>query len=444
MHLLERARTVRDWSRPDFASQLRALGETRGIHVGTGKDGVLRWEAGRRPDKPTQVLIAELLGIPKEAVRTQEWPGWLALDPLQQPVSYRWDAPGAIQALHELAGSDVEINRRDFTLITGATLTASLLAWLTADPAAVGQLTHSQRIGEASVAHIERLVRDLRRADDTDGGGRLIEETASSQGLVLNILKNRSYSDAHGKRLHAAAADLARMRAWATFDLYDRCDDKAFNAALHAAHASSDPALGAHILAFWSIAAHNCDRPADAEAMVAAALAVARRTSTVRVEAMLLSRRARARAHQRDSSCWTDLGRSAELLALGEDHSGDDPEWVYWYDRSELLGATASTHLDMEQPGRAEQAFAEAAALFPADRERTQALFLVRQADAQWRQKDVERACATADRALDLTMEISSHRSTAPLRELAIKMSGRSAVPAVRDFRERVSTVLAV
>ncbi|MFC1405692.1 MULTISPECIES: tol-pal system YbgF family protein [Streptacidiphilus] len=443
MHPLERARAARDWSRPDFASMLRELGQARGTHVGTGKDGVLRWEAGRRPDKATQVLIAELLGIPKAAVRTREWPGWLALDPLQQPVSYRWDAPGAIQALHELTGSDVEINRRDFTRITGTTLTASLLAWLTADPAAAGQLTRGQRIGEASVTHIERLVRDLRQADDNDGGGRLIEEASSSRRLVLNILKNRSYSDAHGKRLHAAAADLARMHAWATFDLNDQCDDKAFNAALHAAHASSDPALGAHVLAFWSIAAHNCGRPADAEAMVAAALAAARRTSTARVEAMLLSRRARARAHQRDSTCWNDLGRSAELLAASEGTSGDDPEWVYWFDHSELLGATASTHLDMEQPARAEQVFAEAAALFPADRTRTQALFLVRQANAQLRQNDVERACATADRALDLTAEISSHRSIAPLRELATQMDGHRHLPAVRDFRERVATALA-
>jgi tetratricopeptide (TPR) repeat protein len=446
MHLLERARVARGLTRAQLASSLRALGEDLGIHLGTGKDGVGRWEGTRVPDQPTQVVIARFLGIPWEVARMQPWPRWLSADPLQQPVTYRWDAPGAVAALHELSGSDVEtnLNRRDFALLTGAVLSGTLMAWLTADPAAAGQLAHGRRIGEASVAHVERLVRDLRRADDTDGGGRLIQETASSRDLVVRLLQDRSYTDAHGARLHAAAADFARLHAWAQFDLYDHCDDRTFSAALHAAHASSDPALGAHVLAFWSIAAYNTERPADAEAMVTAALAVARRTSTPRVHAMLLSRRARARAHQRDTACWDDLGRSAELLDQAQGREADDPDWVYWYDQSELIGATASTHLDLGEPSRAEPAFAQAAALFPTDRVRTQALFLARQADAQYRQADIERACATANRAIDLTTEMSSHRSIAPLEDLASKMRGlAAAVPAVRDFRERLATVTA-
>jgi hypothetical protein len=152
--------------------------------------------------------------------------------------------------------------------------------------------------------------------------------------------------------------------------------------------------------------------------MTAAALAAVRHRTTPRVEAMLYSRRARARAHLRDTRCWND--------------------------RSELLGTVASTHLDFDQPRPAEQAFIQAAALFPQDRVRTHALFLVRQADAQWRQNDIERACATAGRALDLTAEISSHRSTGPLRALSAAMTRRETIPAVREFRERAAQMLTV
>ncbi|MGH3277009.1 MAG: hypothetical protein ACRDNZ_22115, partial [Streptosporangiaceae bacterium] len=80
--------------------------------------------------------------------------------------------------------------------------------------------------------------------------------------------------------------------------------------------------------------------------------------------------------------------------------------------------------------------------IFPRDRVRTQALFLTRQADAQLEQNDLERACATAGKALDLTMEISSHRSIGPLRDLTVKMRPHESVPAVRDFRERTQATL--
>ncbi|MGW0731884.1 NUDIX hydrolase [Streptomyces sp. NPDC002851] len=76
----------------------------------------------------------------------------------------------------------------------------------------------------------------------------------------------------------------------------------------------------------------------------------------------------------------------------------------------------------MNQADRAAGTFAQVAGLFPADRVRRHALYLTRQADAQWRQSDLEHACTTAHRALDLTEEISSHRTIAPLRDLAADM----------------------
>ncbi|MFE2938485.1 XRE family transcriptional regulator [Streptomyces sp. NPDC059255] len=416
----------------------------RGIPVGTGKDGVYRWEAGRCPDQPTRYLIAELLGIPQEAVDQYPWPHWLALDPLQQPTRYSWDASGAIQALAEVSGREnMTMDRRHFTLLTGTTLTTSLWAWLTADPAAAGQLARARRLGETEVARVEERVRQLRHADDIDGGGQLLAETAVGLELVVNLMKNRSYTNAHGARLHAAAADLARMHAWATFDVHDTCADGVFHAALRSAHASGDTVLGSHILAFWSIAANNTDRPADAESMTDAALSAARGRTTPRVEAMLYSRRARARAHQNNPAALTDLDQAAALLDTADRNLGEDPEWVAWFDRSELLGAIASTHLDLNQPDRAENTFVQSAALFPVDqRVRTHTLFLARRADAQWRQNEPERACATAHQALDLTEEISSHRAAGPLRDLAASMAERAEIPAVRDFRERVTTAL--
>ncbi|MFF2026731.1 XRE family transcriptional regulator [Streptomyces sp. NPDC058171] len=410
--------------------------------LGTGKDGVYRWIAGRTPDGPTQLLIAELLGIAGEAVPRFPWPHWLALDPLQQPPDHPWDASGAIRALEDVPWRDTmeQLHRRHFVQLTGGALTTSLWTWLTADPAAAGQLAHGKRLGAAAVGHIEDRVRRLRRADDEDGGGQVLTETALSLRMTIQLLKDRTYTNAHGARLHAAAADLTRMHAWAAFDLHGTCDDATFQAALQATHAASDPVLGAHVLAFWSIAASSVDRAADAETMTTAALAAARGRTTPRVEAMLLSRRARARAKQHDPLAYTDLDRSADLVdATGQEA---DPEWVYWFDQAEHLGALASTHLDLGHPDRAERAFTEGAALFPADRVRTQALFLARRADAQWSQGEIDGACSTAGQALDLTETISSHRSVGTLNGLARRMGSHKTLPAVRDFRDRLTAVL--
>ncbi|MFB6926397.1 XRE family transcriptional regulator [Streptomyces noursei] len=407
----------------------------RGVRLGTGRDGIYRWEGGRTPEPEAQLLIAELLGIDPEALVTCPWPNWLALDPLQRPPHRSWDAHGAIAAINDVS-KDRPMDRRNRLLLTGVALTTSLWEWLTADPAVAGQITQGRRLGEAAVARLEQRVLALRHDDDIDGGGELVREADSALRLVASLLEQRTYSDAHGARLHAAAADLARMKAWAIFDVHDTCDDATFEAALHTAHAADDPALGCHILAFWAIAAYNTARAADAEAMIDAALSAARGRATPRVQAMLYSRRARARAHQRDAKCWRDLDQAGQLLHQGT--RDEDPDWVAWFDEAELLGALASSQLDMDQPSRAEQTFVDASALFPRDRVRTQSLFLARQADAQWRQGEVDGACVTAHQALDLSESISSHRSTGPLHDLAARMGAHAGIAAVADFRDRL------
>ncbi|MFR9727430.1 transcriptional regulator [Streptomyces sp. MS19] len=320
-HPLTLAREARGWSARELARRLCELGAQRGVPVGTRKDGVYRWERPdaatgrtRHPDAPTQRLIAELVGIPQKMAGSQLWPRWLSLDPLQQPVRYAWDAAGATAALAELPRGETVMDRRQFTQLTGTALTTLLWMWLTADPVAAGQLTRGRRLGEAAIGHVEERVRQLRRTDDIDGGGQLLAEAAVALDFVVSLLTTRSYSHAHGARLYAAAADLARMHAWARFDAHDQCADEVFHAALRAAHASGDPVLGSHVLAFWSIAANNTGRPDAAEDMIATALSAARGRSTPRVEAMLLSRRARARARRGDPAAFTDLGRAAELL----------------------------------------------------------------------------------------------------------------------------------
>ncbi|MGW0866929.1 transcriptional regulator [Streptomyces sp. NPDC002611] len=335
----------------------------------------------------------------------------------------------------------MDTTRRELVLIAGGTLTATLLAWITADPVAAGQMTTGERLGEAAVARVEGRAAALRHTDDADGGAVILEETSSALALVAGLLRNRSYKDHHGARLYGVASDLARQRAAAMLDVHGDCADETFDTALRAARMAGDDALGANCLNFWTVSAYNTGRYADAEAMASTGLAAVRGRCTPRVEAMLTSRRGRARAHLGDARCWKDFDRAESLLAKAEGHP--DPDWAYWFDEAELAGARASSHRDLGQSGPAADGFARVHDLIDPVHVRTTALYTARQADALLDQGEVERACATAHRALDLTEEISSHRSTGPLLDLTERLGRYKATPAARDFRERAHAVLA-
>lgn len=440
-YLLARARHARGWNQSELARRLRAHSRERGRPVSTGRDGVWYWEHDRTPDRPTQLLLADLLGIPSEVVDERPWPEWLSEDPAQRPTPRPWTLLGASQTLTELAkGAAMDVTRRELVLIAGGTLTATLLAWLSADPVAAGQLTTGRRIGEAAVAKIEERAQMLRQMDDQDGGGTILAEATGALALVDGLIKSRSYTDEHGARLYAAASDLARQRAAAVFDTRGECADGTFDTALRSAKVAGDDALGANVLAFWCVSAYNTGRLHDAENMAAAAITSVRGRVTPRVEALVLTRRGRARAHLGDTRCWADFDRAETLLTRADGH--EDPDWAYWFDRAEVLGARASSHRDMGQPGPAAAAFGEANDLFAPTSVRTHALYLSRQADAQLAEKQVEKACATGHAALDLTETISSHRTTGPLLDLADRLAAY-AVPEAREFRDRVNTVLA-
>ncbi|MFK0120756.1 transcriptional regulator [Streptomyces sp. NPDC090994] len=441
--LFTRARLVRGWTQTEMARRIRDRSQQRGRPLLTGRDGVSHWERGREPDRPTRLVIADVLGIPPAAVDARPWPQWLAEDLLQRPHHRPWTRLAALDALTGLAESaaTMDTTRRELVLIAGGTLTATLLAWITADPAAAGQMTTGATIGEAAVARVETHAAALRHTDDTDGGAAVLDETSSALSLVAGLIRTRSYTNQHGARLYAVASDLARQRAAAMLDVHSECADAVFDTALRTARIAGDNELGANVLNFWTVSAYNTGRYADAEAMASAGLAAVRGHATPRVEAMLTSRRARARAHLGDARCWQDFDHAEALLAEAEGHY--DPDWAYWFDEAELLGARASSHRDMGQPEPAATGFAQVRDLIAPTHVRTTALYTARQADALLDHGDIDRACAVADHALDLTATISSHRSTGPLLDLADRLAPYQTTSAVRDFRERVRAVLA-
>ncbi|MER6444065.1 hypothetical protein [Streptomyces venezuelae] len=174
--------------------------------------------------------------------------------------------------------------------------------------------------------------------------------------------------------------------------------------------------------------------------MASAALGAVRGKTADRVQALVHARRARARSHLGDERCSSDLDLAERHLHRAEQNRDEDePEWAYWVDLAEFQGSRASTQLAMGRPGDAEATFAAAARAFDGGAVRTHALYLTRQADAQWRQGHHEQACGTAHQALDLIDHMSSQRTASPLTDLVATMGAHKNLPAVRDLRERIT-----
>ncbi|MFE7130883.1 XRE family transcriptional regulator [Streptomyces sp. NPDC057638] len=441
-HPLVHARALFGLSQQALAERVRDAGRRARINVATTKKTVSCWEHGRTPDEATQGLIAIVFDVDERTRRAMPWPHWLPgpdLPELCQP----WTAAGTVAVLDDVLRSG-PMDRRKFIIVSGVTLTAMLHNWLTAHPdIAHATAQAGRRVSGLTVDRIAARITELQRDDDTYGGGDLITEAEAHLSLVHQLLAHGSYTGEQGCRLHAQAADLARMCGWMAFDAGRHATaQRYFSSAMRAARTSGDALLSANVLAFASIQHYSVGNPRDADAMIRTAQAAVRGHSTPVVDAMLSARQARALAKAGDTrACYRALNDALDHLSAGR--RDNDPAWAYWVEKSEIDMLTGSCLLDLGRPAAAQTKFAEADAAYGPGYVRTHALYLSRMASSQYQQGAVDAACDTGMQALNLLETLNSGRSTDHVRDLAASMSGHLRVPAVRDFRERVAVVMA-
>ncbi|CAJ64945.1 MULTISPECIES: helix-turn-helix domain-containing protein [Frankia] len=83
-HPLAQIRAARGWSYQQLARLIAARARTQGIGMAAERQKVWRWEhRGVTPDRATQRILAEILGVPPEQRAARPWPAWL---PTVQPA----------------------------------------------------------------------------------------------------------------------------------------------------------------------------------------------------------------------------------------------------------------------------------------------------------------------------------------------------------------------
>lgn len=85
-HPLTLVRTARAWSYESLARLLAAKARTLGVNMATERQKIWRWEHhGVTPHRTTQMILADLLDVPRGLVDARPWPAWL---PTQHAPDY--------------------------------------------------------------------------------------------------------------------------------------------------------------------------------------------------------------------------------------------------------------------------------------------------------------------------------------------------------------------
>jgi hypothetical protein len=235
--------------------------------------------------------------------------------------------------------------------------------------------------------------------------------------MVGKLLELGRYGERLGRELYGAAGRLARLVGWASYDMGDEAAaQRAFVAALRAAHMSGDPRLGVSVVGCLAVQAthHSGGRGLDPVAMLTTALAAADGVLTPRERALHLGRIARAHARKGEQRSAEAVAERAFALLAGEPDQGEE--------RALLEGVVGEGCLLLGEHRRARTLLNRATAALTAERARSRALLMVRLADSYRRTGERDEAARTAHEARLLAAGMQSARVARALRDFDAAM----------------------
>ncbi|NEA03606.1 transcriptional regulator, partial [Streptomyces sp. SID10116] len=134
-------------------------------------------------------------------------------------------------------------------------------------------------------------------------------------------------------------------------------------------------------------------------------------------------------------------GRAVEAMdrASGSTaDSGDDPVWIRHFDHAYLADEMAHCHRDLGQADAAARSAQESLDGHPETRARRRAIGLVLLATAQVQRREVEQACHTGLKAVELLGTLRSNRGAEYLEDFQERLHPYREEPVVREFGARL------
>ncbi|MFI1399383.1 transcriptional regulator [Streptomyces sp. NPDC020681] len=431
-------------SNAGLARRVNMVGVERGLDLRYDKTSVARWLRGQQPRGRAPGIIAEALGRKLGRTVTIDEIGMANGKNLASGVGLQFSPTvlGAIEQVCELWRSDV--GRRDF--LSGSAVAASALVepsrdWLITGADTQVARTAGARVGISDVEAVRAMTQALNELDHRFGSGHVRPVVVHYLNSVVSGLLSGSYRESVGRELFAAVARLTELAGYMAVDTgQPGLAQRYYIQALRLAQAAGDRGYGGYVLAAsMSHLAAQLGNPREIAQLARAAQEGARGHVTPRAEAMFFAAEARGHALLGDArTCHAVAGRALNALERAEPHSGDDPAWIAHFDRAYLADELAHCYRDL---GQAEAAAHHATAALdghPESRARRRAIGLVLLATAQVQQREVEQACHTGTRAVELLGRLRSSRGAEYLDDLQQRLEPYADEASVREFGARL------
>ncbi|WUH90277.1 helix-turn-helix domain-containing protein [Streptomyces sp. NBC_00433] len=439
-HPLAALRRAQGWTLRDLARLLaRILGGA------DDRQKIWRWEHwGVVPDRPSQLALAQLLGVQESVVLARPWPTWLpGTDGAD--VDSPWNLRGVLAALD--ATGEAAMDRRGFLTISSAALAGMAERLGTAAPRVPGVLPEGAETGSADdvVTTFESRLPLLRHQENLYGGGVVLAGISAELATARQML-NWPLGCSARLRLLKVTAELSRLGGWAAFDAGRRAAAETyFVAALRAARETGDASAAANTIKTFSLLLIESERPEDAQRLLAAGRQAAAQ-SPLRVQAMVATRQARVEAVLGNATaCQARLCEATDLMERSLDRD-DHPPQASYFGPGELAAQTAASHQILGRHASTVGLLETALSSQPDSRPRDRATYQLWLCRSALTMGDLDRAC---DLLSDETSGISAAASTASARNQALMKGVREQLarhrdhPAARAVDERLRDLVA-
>ncbi|MCX4749031.1 hypothetical protein OG455_26580 [Kitasatospora sp. NBC_01287] len=318
-----------------------------------------------------------------------------------------WTADTAQTALREAGAQAAPVRLTD--LFRGGELADAVEHWAALPPPLTGG-EGALRVTEGQLADLRLGYQGKRRLAQACGGGLVLEPARAELLMAGKLLELGGYAgeEGLGRALYGAAGRLARLVGWAAADLgQEAAAQRAYVAALRAAHAAGEPQLAMSVVGALAVQVthQGAGRGLDPAALLARALAAVGDKLTVGQHVRQLGRLALALAGVGQRAGAEAAAEQAFALLAGEGGRR----------RAELLGLVGGAYLLLEEHELARPMLGEAASATGGARAR--ALLLIRLADSWLRTGDRGPALAAADQARLLAAGMQSQVVARMLRE---------------------------
>ncbi|MEV6795504.1 transcriptional regulator [Streptomyces sp. NPDC051320] len=433
-------------SNAGLARRVNMVGAERGVDLRYDKTSVARWLRGQQPRGRAPGIIAEALGRKLTRTVTIDEIGMADGKNLASGVGLQFSPTvlGAIEQVCELWRSDV--GRRDF--LSGSTVAASALVepsrdWLiTGTDPQVARATGA-RVGASDVAAVQATTAALTDLDHRFGSGHVRPIIVHYLNSVVSGLLAGSYRDAVGRELFAAVARLTELAGYMAVDTgQPGLAQRYYIQALRLAQAAGDRGYGGYVLAAsMSHLAAELGNPREIAQLARAAQEGARGRVTPRAEAMFLAAEARGHALLGDARA-TEAAAGQALAAMDRadsaTRSGDDPAWIAHFDGAYLADELAHCHRDLGQGAACARRAEESLSGLPETKTRRRGIALTLLATAQVQQREIEQACRTGTRAVELLGTVRSSRGAEYLEDLRLRLEPYGEEAPVRELGARM------